>query len=47
MTNNKWQLPPSKRIRLAYMGRILKENGSLQAQGWQKGHVVNALVFNQ
>ncbi|RYO76036.1 hypothetical protein DL766_009590 [Monosporascus sp. MC13-8B] len=40
-------LPSSKRIRLAYMGKILKENSSLQAQGWQKGHIVNALVFNQ
>ncbi|RYP45458.1 hypothetical protein DL769_011463 [Monosporascus sp. CRB-8-3] len=36
-----------KHIRLAYIGKILKENSSLQAQGWQNGHIVNALVFNQ
>lgn len=29
------------------MGKILKENMTLEAQGWQKGHVLNALVFNQ
>jgi hypothetical protein len=29
------------------MGKMLKENQSLEAQGWQSGHVVNALVFNQ
>lgn len=27
------------------MGKILKENASLTSQGWQEGHVVNALVF--
>lgn len=40
-------LPSTKRVRVAYMGRILKENSSLQGQGWKKGHVVNALVFNR
>lgn len=40
-------LPSSKRIRIAYMGRILKETSSLADQGWQPGHVVNALVFNR
>lgn len=29
------------------MGKMLKENSSLAAQGWQTGHVVNALVFNR
>jgi hypothetical protein len=29
------------------MGKILKENTSLAAQGWKQGHVVNALVFNR
>ncbi|KAI2611903.1 hypothetical protein GGR54DRAFT_334264 [Hypoxylon sp. NC1633] len=40
-------LPSTKRVRVAYMGKILKESSSLQAQGWKKGHVVNALVFNR
>ncbi|KAH8808313.1 ubiquitin domain-containing protein [Xylogone sp. PMI_703] len=34
-----------KRIKIAYMGKILKENQSLLAQGWNEDHVVNALVF--
>lgn len=38
-------LPPAKFIRIAYMGRILKETQSLQTQGWKDEHVVNALVF--
>ncbi|KAK3318902.1 hypothetical protein B0H66DRAFT_533408 [Apodospora peruviana] len=41
------QLPPTKKVRIAYMGKILKENTSLQVQGWKQGHVVNALVFNR
>ncbi|KAI5862640.1 hypothetical protein GGS23DRAFT_597433 [Durotheca rogersii] len=40
-------LPSTKRVRIAYMGKILKENTSLQGQGWKNGHVVNALVFNR
>ncbi|KUJ07948.1 uncharacterized protein LY89DRAFT_630357 [Mollisia scopiformis] len=32
-------------IKIAYMGKILKEGQTLQAQGWKEGHVVNALVF--
>ncbi|KAM0250677.1 hypothetical protein ACHAQJ_008511 [Trichoderma viride] len=39
--------PSEKKIRLAYMGKMLKENSSLEAQGWQVGHVINALVFNR
>lgn len=27
------------------MGKILKETASLESQGWQHGHIVNALVF--
>lgn len=38
-------LPSNKRIKLAYMGKILKETSSLQDQGWTQGHVINALVF--
>ncbi|KAI9804294.1 MAG: hypothetical protein M1833_007101 [Piccolia ochrophora] len=33
------------KVRIAYMGKILKEGEPLQAQGWREGHVVNALVF--
>lgn len=29
------------------MGKILKENAPLAAQGWKQGHVINALVFNR
>ncbi|KAI0883000.1 uncharacterized protein GGS22DRAFT_169252 [Annulohypoxylon maeteangense] len=41
------RLPSTKYVRVAYMGKILKENMSLESQGWKKGHVVNALVFNR
>ncbi|KAI1430708.1 hypothetical protein GGR50DRAFT_166126 [Xylaria sp. CBS 124048] len=40
-------LPSTKRVRVAYMGRMLQENMSLQSQGWRKDHIVNALVFNR
>ncbi|KAI9758156.1 MAG: calcium channel protein [Chaenotheca gracillima] len=33
------------KVKIAYMGKILKEGQTLPGQGWQKGHVVNALVF--
>jgi len=33
------------RIRIAYMGKMLKDGQTLKAQGWHEGHVVNALVF--
>ncbi|KAK0743424.1 hypothetical protein B0T18DRAFT_392208 [Schizothecium vesticola] len=36
-----------KSIRIAYMGKILREGSSLTDQGWKQGHVVNALVFNE
>ncbi|KAH6880157.1 hypothetical protein B0T10DRAFT_149764 [Thelonectria olida] len=41
------KLTSTKRIRIAYMGKMLKENSSLTDQGWQSGHVVNALVFDR
>ncbi|KAK4444929.1 hypothetical protein QBC34DRAFT_170631 [Podospora aff. communis PSN243] len=41
------QLPSHKKIRIAYMGKILKEGSSLSEQGWKQGHVVNALMFNR
>ncbi|MCJ1450434.1 hypothetical protein MMC28_000765 [Mycoblastus sanguinarius] len=34
------------KVKIAYMGKILKEGDTLQAQGWREGHVVNALVFD-
>lgn len=40
-------LASTKKIRIAYLGKILKENSSLSAQNWQTGHMVNALVFDQ
>ncbi|KAK8131628.1 hypothetical protein PG984_008066 [Apiospora sp. TS-2023a] len=36
-----------RRVRLSYMGRILKEGTSLLDQGFQKGHVVNAFVYTR
>jgi hypothetical protein len=41
------KLHSSKKIRIAYMGKILQENSSLMSQGWKQGHVINALVFNR
>ncbi|KAL8800441.1 MAG: hypothetical protein Q9182_005194, partial [Xanthomendoza sp. 2 TL-2023] len=39
------QLPIQARITIMYLGKILRENQSLRAQGWREGHVINALVF--
>lgn len=39
------QIAATNRIRIAYLGKILRENDSLLAQGYGEGHVVNALVF--
>jgi len=33
-----------QRVRIAYLGRILKEDEPLLEQGWKAGHIVNALV---
>ncbi|KAM7189590.1 hypothetical protein V8F33_009958 [Rhypophila sp. PSN 637] len=41
------KLAPNKKVRIAYMGKILKENLTLPTQGWKQGHVLNALVFNR
>ncbi|KFY20573.1 hypothetical protein V491_03611, partial [Pseudogymnoascus sp. VKM F-3775] len=38
-------LPPQKHIRIAYLGKILRENDTLIAQGWREGHMLNGLVF--
>ncbi|KAK5996621.1 Ubiquitin domain-containing protein 1 [Cladobotryum mycophilum] len=37
----------NKNIRIAYMGKMLRENASLETQGWQTGHVVNAMIFGR
>ncbi|KFY41066.1 hypothetical protein V495_05083 [Pseudogymnoascus sp. VKM F-4514 (FW-929)] len=38
-------LPPHKHIKIAYLGKILRDNETLLAQGWREGHMVNGLVF--
>ncbi|KAK0744997.1 hypothetical protein B0T21DRAFT_96091 [Apiosordaria backusii] len=40
-------LPSNKKIRIAYMGKVLKESVPLLEQGYKQGHVVNALVFDR
>ncbi|OHF00814.1 ubiquitin domain-containing protein, partial [Colletotrichum orchidophilum] len=40
-------LATTKKVRVAYMGKILKDNLPLTEQGWKEGHVVNALVFDR
>lgn len=35
---------PALHIRLAYLGKILNEKDTLDAQGWKEGHVINAMV---
>ncbi|KAJ5682244.1 hypothetical protein N7462_005409 [Penicillium macrosclerotiorum] len=37
-------IPSPRRVRIAYLGHILKEHESLPEQGWQRGHVINALI---
>lgn len=39
------QITGKDKIRIAYLGKILKDGESLPIQGWREGHVVNALVF--
>lgn len=36
-----------QRVRIAYLGKILKEHDSLLGQGWKNGHVVNAMVVTR
>ncbi|KAK1774432.1 hypothetical protein QBC45DRAFT_42512 [Copromyces sp. CBS 386.78] len=43
----KAKLSPDKKVRLVYMGKILKETATLPDQGWKQGNIVNALVFNR
>ncbi|KAL4905977.1 hypothetical protein BDW74DRAFT_167604 [Aspergillus multicolor] len=37
-------IPKTQRIRIAYLGKILKEHTTLLDQGWKPGNIVNALV---
>lgn len=41
------QIPNHQRVRIVYLGRMLKEHESLLDQGWQHGHVVNALIASR
>ncbi|ROV95195.1 hypothetical protein VMCG_08589 [Cytospora schulzeri] len=36
---------PGHHIRLIFIGKVLRENSSLMAQGWQPGNVINAFVY--
>ena len=38
------QIANDHRVRIAYLGRMLKLSEPLLEQGWQEGHLVNALV---
>lgn len=35
-----------KKVKLMYLGKIMAEDRTMSDQGWQPGHVVNALVFD-
>lgn len=41
------ELPRETRIRIAYLGKILKDDLPLIDQGWKPGHIINALMFEQ
>ncbi|EED24160.1 ubiquitin domain protein, putative [Talaromyces stipitatus ATCC 10500] len=34
----------TQRVRIVYLGRVLRENEPLVDQGWKQGHVINAMV---
>ncbi|RPB03172.1 hypothetical protein L873DRAFT_1801301 [Choiromyces venosus 120613-1] len=39
-------IPPDQfKVRIAYLGKILKDTETLHEHGWVDGHLVNALVF--
>lgn len=40
------QLPPTQKIRLIYLGRVLNEHHKLSHAGWREGTIVNAFVFD-
>lgn len=39
-------LPPTQKIRLIYLGRVLNEHHKLSHAGWREGTIVNAFVFD-
>lgn len=39
-------LAPPKRIQLYYLGRPLKEEQTLEDQGWTEGHILSAFVYD-
>lgn len=39
------QYPAKTKMKLGYLGRVLKDNETLEAQGWAVGHVINVFVF--
>ncbi|ESZ94579.1 hypothetical protein SBOR_4990 [Sclerotinia borealis F-4128] len=41
----KLEISPPKHVKINYMGKLLKDNASLPAQGWVEGHVVHAWVL--
>ena len=38
------KMPNTQRIRIVYLGRMLRENEPLVDQGWKPGQVINAMV---
>lgn len=38
------KIPNTQRVRIVYLGQMLRENEPLVDQGWKQGHIVNALV---
>ena len=45
-TDRTFQIETSQHVRIAYLGRMLREHESLLEQGWQTGHIINALVVS-
>ena len=41
------QIARNQRVRIAYLGRVLKEHVPLVDQNWNPAHVVNALVVSR
>jgi hypothetical protein len=39
-------LPPTQKIRLIYLGRVLHEHHKLSQAGWREGTIINAFVFD-
>ncbi|TLS25324.1 hypothetical protein PpBr36_07325, partial [Pyricularia pennisetigena] len=41
------KLPNDTSVRIAYLGKILRDTTPLTLQGWQEGHVLNAMCFSK